>query len=139
MVYRHGQSGLADDVANGLSPLGDRFAQLDPQVGPRDGQNHTRDAAASADVQHALTGFQVLAESERINDVSTDEFLQRRVPRQIDLLIERPKCGAIEIEPGDLVIGQFDVVPRQGGGQRFFFGRAIIWRRCFHDGSTVGG
>ena len=117
---------LGDDRLDGLGLLGHRFAKLDRQIGPEDGQHHARHSAAGADVEHAVAGVEELFERLAVDDVAAGEFFVGGVPRQIELFVPIPEQPAVAVEVLDLVGGQVDLVPGQGGGQRVVFGLVAL-------------
>ena len=97
------QAQLGDDRLDGPRFLLRRFAQADRQVGPQDGQHDAGHAAAGADVEHPLALLQQLAELVTIDDIASDEFFERRVPREVHPLVPRPEQPAVAVEQFDLL------------------------------------
>ena len=56
-------------------------------------------------------------ERQAIDDVAGDELLVVGVPREVELFVPAPQRVTVAVEQLDLLIGQFDMVPLERGGQ----------------------
>ena len=116
-VDPRGQVEFFDDCLDDLRLFLRRVANTHPQVGAADGENQTRHAAAGADVEHPLALAKVLGKLQAIDDVAADEFFERGMTCEIQLLVPTPKHRAIAVELLDLIGGQFDAEIGERGGE----------------------
>jgi hypothetical protein len=97
----HGQreAGLGDDRRHGPGLLAHAVAELHPQVGPQDRQDHPGRPAAGAHVEHPLAAGQVPRERHGVGDVAAHEAGHVEVSREIQPLVPRPQARRVGGEP----------------------------------------
>ena len=116
-MHRDRQAQFLHDVGHRSGLLADRLAERNLQIVPQNGQHHSRNPPAGADVQHGLARAEKTGEGLAVDQVPADELLEIGMPGEVDLAVPIPQQPAILIEPGDLPLRKFDVVSLQGGGQ----------------------